>query len=85
MSEAQRSKLQAASDYIGRRKREEATPADIINGLQLNFGATVDLRRDPYKLRLAGVAASCSWSKDAGLLENWRKTATVRLMQTAAA
>lgn len=76
-------KLQAANDYAGEQLRLGTAAGDIIAGLVRDHGARFEDRQDPYRLRCAGVAASCTWSKSDGLLGNWQKTATSRLMKSA--
>lgn len=75
-----RTRLQAAADYDARMRAALATPAAIISGLVENHGATYTKRPSTNTLRCAGVTATCTWSEDAGLLQAWRKNATVRLM-----
>lgn len=83
MTDAQRGKLQAACDFVSASLRMEMKADEIIARLCSGYGATLTVRYDGNKLRCAGVAASCTWSADTGLLDNWRKTATVRLMASA--
>lgn len=83
MTDAERTRLQAACDFVAASLRMGMAPAEIIARLQSGYGATFRERFDGNKLSCAGVSASCTWSADAGLLANWRKTATVRLMATA--
>jgi hypothetical protein len=83
MTDVQRAKLQSACDYVANGLRMKLTPVEIIAGLQREHGATFEQRYDRNKLRCAGVAANCTWSADQGLLDNWRKTATTRLMVSA--
>jgi hypothetical protein len=78
-----RAKLQAACDFVAASLRMGMKADEIIARLCSGYGATFSQRYDGNKLRCAGVAASCTWSADTGLLDNWRKTATTRLMQTA--
>lgn len=80
MKPAQREKLQAAASLVGDKLRAEVAPAAIIAELVEKHGATHRTRWDGNRLSVAGVAATCTWSADKGLLDNWRKTATVRLM-----
>lgn len=80
MTPAQRAKLQAACDLVAKRKRDGAAPMSVIGELMRDHGASYDRRLDANRLRVAGVASSCTWSKDSGLLDNWTKTATLRLM-----
>jgi hypothetical protein len=75
-----RQQLQAAMDLVLKRLGEKAAPAEIIAELVRDHGATYDPRGDAARLRCAGVASSCTWSRDVGLLDNWRRTAMNRLM-----
>ena len=81
MKPAQREKLQAAADMVATMRRERADDGDIIAALVRRYGAIHNDRREPYTLRVAGVASSCTWSRDHGVLANWIRTATVRLAQ----
>lgn len=83
MNDRQRDKLRSACDRVAKMLQLKSTPAEIIDALVRDHGATYSTMSDGYKLRCAGVAASCTWSRDAGLLNNWRKTATTRLMVDA--
>lgn len=76
-----RAKLQAAADYVADRLRAGDHALRIIEGLVAGHGATHVTGRDPNALQCAGVSATCTWSKDEGLLENWRKNATLRLAE----
>jgi hypothetical protein len=78
-----RAKLIAAVDFVSAALRMGMKADEIIARLQSGYGATFRQRFDGNKLSCGGVTASCTWSADAGLLDNWRKTATVRLMTTA--
>jgi hypothetical protein len=79
----QRARLQAACDFVAASLRMGMEAGEIIDRLCSGYDGKLSVRYDGNKLRVAGVAASCTWSADAGLLENWRKTATVRLMESA--
>lgn len=82
MTPRQREKLQAAADYVSAHKGRVAA-ATIILGLISMHGATRKLRPTTNTLRCAGVAGSCTWSTDTGLLDSWLKNAAVRLAQAA--
>ncbi|WP_010185984.1 hypothetical protein [Sphingomonas sp. PAMC 26605] len=76
-------KLQAAFDYVGKLTRARVAPATIIDGLVANHGAAHRTRWDGSRLSCAGVVSTCTFSPDKGLLENWTKTASLRLMKLA--
>ncbi|MDX5984665.1 hypothetical protein [Sphingomonas echinoides] len=78
-----RQKLIAAADYVGKLTRAGVPAATIIDGLVANHGATYRTRYDGSRLSCAGVVSTCTFSPDKGLLENWTKTATLRLMASA--
>lgn len=78
-----RARLQAASDHIAKRLRGGMEPSAIIGELVRDFGANQRQRSGAYILSLAGISASCTWSPDKGLLDRWRRNATLRLMETA--
>jgi hypothetical protein len=82
MSKAARhERLQAAADFAGERKREGANAATIIAELIAQHGATLKRHPRANTLRVAGTAASCTWSEDEGLLDAWTKLAFIHLMQ----
>lgn len=73
-------RLQEAADRVASLTRDDVTPAEIIARLVEQHGA-IYRQGDPHRLRCAGVTATCTWSKDMGLLEAWRKNATIRIMK----
>lgn len=78
-----RDRLQAAIDYVHQAKSgDNATgPAAIIAGLQADHAASYRIGASTNVLRVAGVNASCTWSRDEGLLKAWERLATIRLLQ----
>lgn len=72
-------RLQKASDFVLSRAAAQMAPADIIASLVADHSASVKLRPTGNTLRCAGVTASCTWSEDKGLLDAWRKNATVKI------
>lgn len=76
-------RLQAAFDYAGARARQGATPATIIAELVEHHRGRFIPGAQTNALRVAGVAASCTWSKGEGLLDAWKRLASVRLMEPA--
>lgn len=76
-------KLQAAFDYVSKLTRARVAPAAIIDGLVTNHGAAHRTRYDGSRLSCAGVVSTCTFSPDKGLLENWTKTASLRLVKLA--
>lgn len=63
------------------RLRRGDTHFGVIQKLEGAFGATVKSSSGTNVLRCAGVAASCTWSKDHGLLNAWQKNATLKLAE----
>lgn len=80
MTPAAREKLQAAWDWATAQLQAGEAPVDVIAGLQQDHGATYKLRPCTNSLRCAGVAATCTWSPDAGLLKAWCNNASLKLM-----
>lgn len=80
MSPAARARLEAAKDEADTMMQQGRQPIEIIVQLVHEHGAIVR-RGDPNRLRCCGVAASCTWSVNSGLLEAWRKNATLRIMK----
>lgn len=76
-----RDRIQAAADTIGEARRAGTAPAAIIDTLRRNHAAAYRVGASTNTLRVAGITASCTWSKDTGLLDAWSRLATVRLMQ----
>lgn len=79
MTPAKRQKLEAAWDWATAQLQAGAPPIDVITGLQEQHGANYTLRPCTNTLRCAGVTATCTWSKDHGLLTAWRKNASLKL------
>jgi len=81
-ADKRRERLQAAFDHASLRfRRENAHAAVVIAELVDQHGASYRPRADANRLSIAGVASSCTWSADMGLLQNWLNTAALRLMQ----
>lgn len=81
LTEQKRRKLQAAFDYANKAFKRDGARADtVIAGLAIHHGAKWKPRWDASRLSCAGVTATCTWSKDEGLLRNWLNTAGLRLM-----
>ncbi|HEX7821079.1 MAG TPA: hypothetical protein VF463_10720 [Sphingobium sp.] len=56
------------------------TPAaDIIRRMVAEHGGSYRVAPTNNTLTAGGVSATCTWSKDVGLLAAWRRNATVRL------
>lgn len=80
MTPAKRQKLEAAWDWATAQLQVGTAPIDVITGLQEHHGATYTVRACTNTLRCAGVTATCTWSKDQGLLTAWRKNASQKLI-----
>ena len=73
--------LNAASDCVHAGIRAGKDPAAIIADLVAEHGAMFRPNWNNTNLLLCcGVRASCTWSRDAGLLKAWRRNSTMRLM-----
>jgi len=83
MTPAMRGRLQAAFDHVLARLGEKMDPATIIAELVGQHRASFRDVGSTYTLRVAGVQASCTWSKDDGLLKAWRKNAIAKLAEPA--
>lgn len=75
-------RLQAASDYVLAEVAKKAPAAEIIAGLVAHHRAFFR-RGNTHELRVASVSASCTWSDGDGLLDAWRRNATVRIATEA--
>jgi len=74
-------RLQAAAKAVGDALTVKQTPKQVIHLLVTEHRGSLNLRAWTNTLRVAGVTATCTWSQDEGLLEAWRKNATLRLMR----
>ena len=79
LTPAQAARLQEAADWVADQLRAGETPADIIALAVKDRGASAEFGRDPFRFSFAGVAATCTWSRD-HLIDAWRRNATRRLM-----
>ena len=83
MTPAMRGRLQAAFDHVLAKLGEKMEPATIIAELVGQHRASFRAIGSTYTLRVAGVQASCTWSKDDGLLKAWRNNASLKHMEPA--
>lgn len=81
MTPAMRSRLQAASDHVLARIGERMDAATIIAELVGQHRASFTTSASTNTLRVAGVQAICTWSKDTGLLDAWRRLAFMKLIE----
>lgn len=80
LSSAMHARLQAAYDATAsRRNYNAAVAARTLEFLQRDHGATVRFEASTNTLRCAGVSATCTWSKDQGLVKAWLRNAAARL------
>ncbi len=83
MSPAMRARLIAASDYVLTAHEDGRNPHVVIHGLIRRFGARYKCGPRGNTLRCAGITASCTWSHGRGLLNTWRRLATIELAMEA--
>ncbi|WP_308815538.1 hypothetical protein [Sphingomonas sp. GV3] len=81
MSPASRIRLQAAFDHVLLRASDHMDAATIIAELVGQHRALFRSSGVTNSLRVACVQATCTWSKDEGLLAAWRKRAIAKLME----
>ncbi len=81
--EQKRAKLQAAAVYVDEHKRAGVPAEQILAGLVEHHGARLRPHWQTNRLSCAGVTSTCTYSAGAPLLDNWKLTATVRLMAQA--
>ena len=79
LSPATLDRLGKAADFVFLALREGSSAAEVIEGLVRDHRASLRLRPDAHRLTCAGVTASCTRSRDDGLLKAWRARATDRL------
>jgi hypothetical protein len=72
-------RLQAAADFVAAELRNGAQPMGIIGGLMRDHGASYSTASSTNTLRCAGVAGTCTWSAETGLVDSWRRNAIARL------
>lgn len=72
-------RLKAAAAYVMAEVGKNTDAAEILAGLVKHHGAVIRDQASTNSIRCAGVAASCTWSRDKGLLKAWRKNATIKL------
>lgn len=77
----QLARLEAATATIHEMTRAGAPPAAIIDRLIAAHGATVKTSPSTNSLRVAGVVTSCTWSRDKGLIDGWRRLANRRILR----
>lgn len=76
-------RLQSAADLVASCLRENAGAHAIITRLVREYGATYKREASTNTLRIAGCQATCTWSDGQGLLDAWRRNATIKLMHLA--
>ena len=75
----QRDRLTRAYATANTPNANENPAAHIIAALVAQHGATVRSDGQGNRLTCAGVTATCTWSKDVGLLLAWMRAADKRL------
>jgi hypothetical protein len=73
--------LRDAVDLVDAAHRANTDPEKVIAQMTERFGATRKLHPAGNTLRCGTVQASCTWSRDSGLLIAWRRLAGVALQQ----
>ncbi|SFR86833.1 hypothetical protein [Sphingomonas jatrophae] len=73
-------RLRAAVEFVQSERQAKRSADTIIAGLVERYGARHRSTGQEHQLRAAGVASSCTWSRDEGLLTNWERTAGLRLI-----
>lgn len=76
-----RARIQEAADRIADLRRTGTAPAAIVEALVADHGAVHRTSGSTNSLRIAGVQATCTWSKDFDLLAAWTRNATIALMK----
>jgi hypothetical protein len=71
--------LRKIADFVLAESRKGATASEIIAQMVSIYGAKHRLVAGAWSLSAAGVGASCTWSRDEGLLKTWYRNATVRI------
>ena len=82
MSPATFARLQKALDYVLAQDGKMPAAA-IIDALIRDHGASYSTTSSTNSLRCGGVQATCTWSRDTGLLAAWRKNAVNRTAMEA--
>ncbi len=78
MKPAQRMHLHRIVEFVENALRADHPATEIIATLVAQHRATYTCRPHTNTLRVAGVTATCTWSKDTGLLDGWRRNAKLR-------
>lgn len=73
--------LRDAVDLVDQAHRDNTDPEKVIAEMTERFGAKRVLAPQGNTLRCATVQASCTWSRDSGLLIAWRRLAGAALQQ----
>lgn len=77
----QLARLQAATGCVLEGRHAGDNAETIVQRLIAEHGATRRCSPSTNVLRVAGVATSCTWSKDEGLLNGWRRLAARKILQ----
>lgn len=76
-----RKRLKAAWEVVAAARRDNTPAEGVIALLEKEHAAKRRQAGGAYHLRCAGVASSCTWSRDKGLLDGWYRNASLRLIQ----
>lgn len=82
--ESRRGRIQAVADFIGEQRRLGTRADALIRLLQTYHDARVKTAPWTNSLRIAGLAVTCTWSQDGGLIDAWIRPARRRLIVLAA-
>lgn len=72
--------LKDAWTFVEAEHRKGTAPEMVILSMIKLFGAKRTLG-DPHRLTCGTVSVSCTWSRDSGLLMNWRRLAGAKLQR----
>ena len=81
MSPAALERLKTVARFVNDELAAGATPEAAIAGMIAQHHAVHRYRYGTYELRASGVAGTCTSCPGKGVLDSWRKNATVRLMR----
>ena len=79
MTPSMLARLKAATAYVMAEVNKNTVAAEILAGLVKDHKAVIRNQASTNSIRCAGSSASCTWSRDEGLLNAWRKNATIKL------
>lgn len=81
MAKIDRAKLADAWTFVEGELKKNTPPEQVVLALQSLYGAVRKFAPAGNTLRCLGVQASCTWSRDTGLLIAWKRLAGARLQR----